>query len=120
MSYEWVDAFLLAMPGVTKDFKAEWNWTRYKVGEKLLCAVCHDDQRQDVLITVKLEPLRGEFLRGQYEDILPGYYMNKTHWNSVRVQGSVPDELLRDMLEESYRLVAGGLAKKMRTALGLV
>lgn len=117
---DWLDAFLLSLPGVQKDFKAEWNWTRYMIGGKLFCAVCHDENGGDVYITMKLEPPRGEFLRAQYEDIIPGYYMNKTHWNSVRAQGSVPEALLEDMLRESYRLVAGGLAKKTRLALGLL
>ena len=120
MQYEWMDDFLLSMPGAVKDFKAEWNWTRYLVGEKMFCAVCHDENGGDVYITMKLEPLRGEFLRGQYEDSLPGYYMNKLHWNSVRAQGNVPEELLREMLRESYERVAGGLPKKIRLALGLV
>ena len=120
MRYDWLDAELLRWPGVTKDFKAEWNWTRYMVGGKLFCALCHDDAGRDVYITVKLEPLRGEFLRGQFPDVIPGYYMNKTHWNSVRVQGDLPEDILRGMLEESYRLVAAGLPKKQRAALGLL
>ena len=120
MQYDWLDAELCLWPGVTKDFKAEWNWTRYMVGGKLFCALCHDDAGRDVYITVKLEPLRGEFLRGQFTDVIPGYYMNKTHWNSVRVQGELPEDILRGMLEESYRLVAAGLPKKQRAALGLL
>ena len=120
MRYDWLDAELCGWPGVTKDFKAEWNWTRYMVGGKLFCAICHDDAGGDVYITVKLEPLRGEFLRGQFADVIPGYYMNKTHWNSVRTAGSLPEDILRDMLEESYRLVAAGLPKKQRAALGVL
>ena len=120
MRYDWLDAELCGWPGVTKDFKAEWNWTRYMVGGKLFCAICHDDAGGDVYITVKLEPLRGEFLRGQFADVIPGYYMNKTHWNSVRAQGELPEDILRGMLEESYRLVAAGLPKKQRAALGLL
>ena len=119
MRYDWLDADLLRWPGVTKDFKAEWNWTRYMVGGKLFCAICHDDAGGDVYITVKLEPLRGEFLRGQFADVIPGYYMNKTHWNSVRTAGSLPEDILRGMLEESYRLVAAGLPKRAREALGI-
>ena len=119
MRYNWLEACLLKKPGVTKNFKAEWNWTRYMVGGKLFCAICHDGAGGDVYITVKLEPLRGEFLRGQFADVIPGYYMNKTHWNSVRTAGSLPEDILRDMLEESYRLVAAGLPKRTREALGL-
>ena len=120
MRYDWLDAELLRWPGVTKDFKAEWNWTRYMVGGKLFCAICHDGAGGDVYITVKLEPLRGEFLRGQFADVIPGYYLNKTHWNSVRTAGSLPEDILRDMLAESYRLVAAGLPKRTRAALGLL
>ena len=118
--YDWLDEELLRLPGVTKDLKPEWNWTRYMVGGKLFCAVCHDDAGRDVYITMKLEPLRGEFLRGQFPgDVIPGYYMNKLHWNSVRPEGSLPEELLREMVMESYRLVSASLPKRVRTELGL-
>ena len=119
MQYDWLDGYLLGKSGVTKDFKAEWNWTRYMVGGKLFCALCHDDAGRDVYITMKLEPLRGEFLRGHFPDVIPGYYMNKTHWNSVRAEGALPEDILRDMLDESYRLVAAGLRRSERQALGL-
>ena len=120
MRYDWLDGELLRLPGVTRDFKAEWNWTRYMVGGKLFCALCHDDAGADVYITVKLEPLRGEFLRAQFPgDVIPGYYMNKLHWNSVRTQGSLPEDILCDMLMESYRLVAAGLPKRTRAELGI-
>ena len=112
MPYPWIDAYLLQKPGVTKDLQPDWNWIRYQIGGKLFAAVCLDDQDQPYYITLKLDPAEGDFLRGQYEDILPGYYMNKTHWNSVRAQGSVPDDLLRNLLDEAYRLVLQSLPKK--------
>ena len=112
MPYPWIDDYLLQKPGVTKDLQPDWNWIRYQIGGKLFAAVCLDDQDQPYYITLKLDPAEGDFLRGQYEDILPGYYMNKTHWNSVRAQGSVPDDLLRNLLDEAYRLVLHALRKK--------
>ena len=112
MRYTWLDAYLLAKPGVTKDFKNEWNWMRYHVGGKMFAAVCMNDEGTPVYITLKLEPAAGEFWRGQYKDVIPGYYMNKVHWNSIRPDGQVPDEILRDMLDQSYALVLGGLSKK--------
>lgn len=112
MPYPWIDDYLLQKPGVTKDLQPDWNWIRYQIGSKLFAAVCLDDQDQPYYITLKLDPAEGDFLRGQYEDILPGYYMNKTHWNSVRAQGSVPDDLLRNLLDEAYRLVLHALPKK--------
>lgn len=114
MKYTWLDEFLLAKPGVTKDFKTEWGWTRYKIGDKMFAAVCLDREQKPYYITLKLEPAEGSLLREQYEDIVPGYYMNKTHWNSVKPDGAVPDDLLKDMLDKSYQLVFGSLSKKMQ------
>lgn len=118
MKYDWIDQTLLAKPGVTKDLQAEWNWIRYKIGDKMFAAICLDDDTgKAVYITLKLDPAEGEFLRKQYEDIIPGYYMNKVHWNSVKADGAVPDELLKEMLEKSYRLVLGSFSKKKQCEL---
>lgn len=112
MKYPWLYEELSRKPGATRDFKEEWQWTRYQVGGKLFAAICKDGQGQDYLLTLKLDPAEGQFLREQYEDIIPGYYMNKEHWNSVRLDGEVPEDLVREMAEKSYRLVLGRLSKK--------
>lgn len=117
MKYSWLDEYLLAKKGVTKDLKTEWNWIRYQIGDKLFAAVCLDGENKPYYITLKLEPAEGEFLRGQYEDILPGYYMNKQHWNSIRPDGAVPEELLRTLLDKSYQLVLTSLPKKRQTEI---
>lgn len=83
MKYDWMDEYLMAKPGVEKDFKEEWNWRRYMICGKMFAALCFDDKNKESLITLKLEPVEGDFLRQQYKDIIPGYYMNKVHWNSV-------------------------------------
>ena len=112
MKYEWIDDYLLQKTGVTKDLQKDWNWMRYQIGGKMFAAVCRDDDDNPYYITLKLDPLEGDFLRSQYEDIIPGYYMNKTHWNSVKADGEVPDDLVKDMLDKAYGLVLGGLSKK--------
>ena len=118
MKYPWINEYLLAKPGVTKDLQTEWNWIRYQIGGKLFAAVCLDDATGKlVYITLKLDPAEGDFLRQQYADIIPGYYMNKVHWNSIKAEGNVPDELLKEMLEKSYRLVLGGFSKKRQKEL---
>jgi len=117
MRYQWIDGYLKSMKGVSSDFKEEWNWTRYLLGDKMFAAVCKNDQGIDSLITLKLEPVESQFLRQQYEDIIPGYYMNKVHWNSIKADGNVPDDLLKDLLEKSYRLVLAGLTKKKQKEL---
>ena len=119
MKYTWIDEYLTGKPGVTRDVQMEWNWVRYMIGGKMFAAVCRDDGNVPVYITMMLEPLEGEFLRGQYEDIIPGYYMNKTHWNSVRADGNVPDDLVRGMLDKAYSIVLGGMSRKrQREILG--
>lgn len=118
MKYPWIDKELLAKPAVTKDLQADWNWIRYQIAGKMFAAICLDDATgKPVYITLKLDPAEGEFFRQQYEDIIPGYYMNKVHWNSIKADGAVPDDLLREMLEKSYRLVLGGLSKKKQKEL---
>lgn len=112
MKYTWVDEYLLDKTGVTKDLKEEWNWIRYQIGGKMFATICLDDNDEPYYITLKLEPSEGDFLRQQYEDIIPGYYMNKTHWNSIKPDGAVPDDLLKDLLDKSYQLVLGGFSKK--------
>ena len=118
MKYPWISEYLLAKPGVTKDLQTEWNWIRYQIGGKLFAAVCLDDATgKPVYITLKLDPAEGDFLRQQYADIIPGYYMNNVQWNSIKAEGNVPDELLKEMLEKSYRLVLGGFSKKRQKEL---
>ncbi len=112
MKYDWIDKYLLEKPGVTKDLQPEWNWIRYHIGGKLFAAKCLADNDNPYYITLKLEPLEGEFWRKQYEDIIPGYYMNKVHWNSVKADGKVPDDILRDLLNKAYGIVLGSLSKK--------
>ena len=114
MRYEWIEEYLLKKPGVTKDFQAEWNWIRFQIVGKMFAAICRDDNDLPYYITLKLEPLEGDFMRKQYEDIIPGYYMNKVHWNSVKADGDVPDDLLKDLLDHAYQIVFGGLSKKIQ------
>lgn len=117
MKYEWIDEFLLSKKGVSKDLQKDWNWIRYLIGGKMFAAICLDDNDNPYYITLKLEPTEGDFLRSQYSDIIPGYYMNKVHWNSIKADGNVPDELLKDMLDKSYNLVLNGFSKKKQKEL---
>ena len=112
MKDEWIDEYLLEKKGVTKDLQEEWNWIRYHIGGKMFAAICRDDDDNPYYITLKLDPLEGDYLRKTYEDIIPGYYMNKTHWNSVKADGEVPDDVLKDMLDKAYQIVFESLTKK--------
>lgn len=118
MNYTWLDKYLLSKRGVNKDYKAEWNWDRYMISGKMFAAVCYDDVTGKAkFITLKLEPAEGEFLRSQYEDVIPGYYMNKVHWNSVKADGTVPDEMVKEMLDKSYNLILNSFSKKKQAEI---
>lgn len=117
MKYMWLDQFLQSMEKSTKDYKEEWGWERYMIGGKLFAAICKDASGIKDIITLKLDPLEGEFLREQYEEIVPGHYMNKTHWNSISLEGNVPEDLMKEMIKKSYLLVFNGLSKKQQKAI---
>lgn len=117
--YVWLDEYLLSKPGATKDYKIEWNWWRYQVGGKLFAATCQPgpayrayDGRE--LLSLKCEPALAEALRAEFPDIIPGFYMDKRNWNSIFLDGAVPEDVIRDLCDRSYALVFGKLTKRLQ------
>jgi predicted DNA-binding protein (MmcQ/YjbR family) len=115
--YERLEAYCLSKKGAQKEVKQEWEATLYKIGDKIF-AMRGTDSGGRPIITLKADPADGVFLREQYKEIIAGYYMNKTHWNSVYLDGVVPNDLLRDMIDKSYDIVFGSLSKKAQKATG--
>ena len=68
-------------------------------------------------VNLKCDPERAIDLRERYEGIIPGYHMNKQHWNTVDVTGSVPENLIRELVDHSYELVKASLPKKVRNGM---
>ena len=117
--YEWLDEYLLSKSGAVKDYKPEWEWFRYMVGGKMFAATCRPgpqykpyDCRE--ILQLKCEPLLAEALRNEYLDIIPGFYMDKQNWNSIYLDGEVPENVLRDLCDRSYSLIFSKLTKKAR------
>ena len=115
-NYEWLDEYCLSQIGAAKDFKPEWSATRYLIGGKMF-AMHGGDKYGKPIITLKLEPVHGDLLRQQYEHIIPGYHMNKEHWNSLYLEGNVPDDVVRSMIHESYQIIFKALSKKMQNEI---
>ena len=113
MNYPWLDEYMLSKNGVVKEFKAEWNTDRYMLKDKMVGLYSTDSEGREV-ITLKCEPDFGEMLRKNFSDIRPGYYMNKTHWNSLDLNGNVPDEIVKQMADNSYDLIFSSHTKKMQ------
>ncbi len=116
MSYEWLDEYLLSKKAAKKDFKVEWNATRYLLGDKMFCMI-GGDKYEKPIITLKGDPDSSVDLRKEYKDIIAGYYMNKTHWNSIYLEGQVPDDLMRQLIDTSYKLVLKSLSKKAQSEI---
>ncbi|MCW3065200.1 MAG: hypothetical protein JWN32_2372 [Solirubrobacterales bacterium] len=69
-------------------------------------------------VSLKCEPALAERLRASHAAIIPGYHLNKRHWNTVILDGSLADDVVGDLIEDSYDLVVSGLSRKRRAALG--
>ncbi|RMF46284.1 MAG: MmcQ/YjbR family DNA-binding protein, partial [Anaerolineae bacterium] len=87
----------------------------FKVGGKMFALVAWEED--PLKITLKSPPEEAEFLRSTYAAVSPGYHMNKRHWNTVTLDGSLPQAVLEEMIETSYSLVVGSLPRKVRQAL---
>jgi len=68
-------------------------------------------------VNLKCDPEQAEELRANYESIVPGFHMNKMHWNTVYFNGDVPDKMMRALIDESYGLVVKSLTKKAQAEL---
>lgn len=118
-SYADLDKMLRALPGSVWDYQAEWGWERYLVGGKMFAATCLPGAEHGVygghkLLTLKCDPLYAQALCSQYADIHPAFYMNKTHWISIFLDGSVPKQLISELCRQSYQLVFHKLPKKQQ------
>ncbi len=113
MHYSWLDAYCKAEKGCLHEFKVEWGVDRYMLKGKMFAMIGGDKEGKPI-ITLKGKPLENIALRETFPDIIPGYYMNKEHWNSVYLEGDVPEDLLKKMIDESYQLVLLGLSKKIQ------
>jgi predicted DNA-binding protein (MmcQ/YjbR family) len=69
-------------------------------------------------VSLKCEPMLAQQLREAHPAVLPGYHLNKRHWNTVIVDGSLPEQTIKDMIEDSYDLVVSQLPESGRRALG--
>ena len=107
----------LGFPGAYEDFPFGPEHSVFKVEGKLFAISALG--APVLRVSLKCEPELAEQLRGSYPDaVAPGYHLNKRHWNTVTVDGSVSDALLRDMVEDSYDLIVAAMPRRVRERLG--
>jgi predicted DNA-binding protein (MmcQ/YjbR family) len=115
MNIETYRNFCLSFPGTTEDLPFDENTLCFKVMGKIF-TICDIDEFES--INLKCDPVKAIELREQYPEIVvPGYYMNKKHWNTVSMQHNLPEKLIKEWITDSYNLVVAGLTKKEREGL---
>jgi predicted DNA-binding protein (MmcQ/YjbR family) len=112
MEFATLRSYLLSKPGAMEDFPFDTTTLVVKVGGKMfaLLGIAEEPLR----INLKCDPAKAEVLRERYPGVLPGYHMNKRHWNTVVLDGSIAAEEIRAMIDESYLLVVKGLPQARR------
>ena len=114
MDIEAYRTYCLAKKGVTEEFPFGEETLVFKVMGKMFALT---DVVSFSSINLKVDPEQGEELRERYPSVQPGYHMNKKHWITVLMDGSVPDRLTRQWIDNSYQLVVSGLTKSQKSAL---
>lgn len=97
----------LRFPGVYEDYPfdgGEWTVMRHRENKKSFCLIF--ERQGHIWLNLKCEPMRGDFLRRAYLAVIPAYHMNKVHWNSVILDGSVPEDEIYSMILHSYELTS--------------
>jgi predicted DNA-binding protein (MmcQ/YjbR family) len=107
--------YCLSFPGAQETFPFGPENSVFKVAGKMF-AVSRLAGRP-LRISVKCEPALAEQLRNLHAAVLPGYHLNKRHWNTVTIDGSLPEAMIRDLIEDSYDLVVSKLPRARRQAL---
>ena len=114
MDAQTVRDYCLSKKAAVEDFPFGPDTRVFKVMGKMFGLMPADGT---AWINLKCDPEFARVLRDTYDAVKPGYHMNKRHWNTVHANGDIPDDEIRDMIDDSYRLVVKGLKKADREKL---
>lgn len=114
MNVEEYRDFCLSFKGVTEGFPFDSQTLVFKVMGKMFALTDIDSFE---FINLKCDPERAITLREQFEEIKPGWHMNKVHWNSVFANGDLEDDFIKELITHSYELIASSLPKKEKEKL---
>ena len=118
MDYETLCEFLDSKPASRRDMPFGPDALVFKVLDKMFALVAW--QEDPLTISLKADPTDAVILRKQYPAVKPGYHMHKKHWNTVTLDGSIPDAEIRLMIDESYDLVVQGMTRAKQEHLTLL
>ena len=109
MDFDMLNKHLLDKPGTRMELPFGPDTLVYKVVGKIYAISAWQDD--PLRISLKCDPEQAILLRRKYPAVLPGYHLSKTHWNTIVINGSIPDEEIIQMVDESYRLVVATMPK---------
>lgn len=112
MNIEEFREYCLSKKAVTESFPFDETTLVFKVAGKMFALT---DIEPPFSVNLKCDPERAIELRETYASVLPGYHMNKQHWNTIEVDGSIPDKLIYEWTDHSYDLVVQSLSKAIKT-----
>ena len=115
MNIEQIRAYCLKKKGVTEEFPFDEDTLVFKVAGKIFMLASLETI--PLQINLKCDPEIAVELREEYDSIQPGYHMNKKHWNTVIIDGTVPERTLLEWIDQSYTLVVAGLTNTQRKNL---
>lgn len=116
MNIETFRKYCLNKPGVTEAFPFDESVLVFKVGGKIFALTDVDTFES---VNLKCEPERAVVLRERYEAVRPGYHMNKKHWNTLLMDGSLPESFLRAEIDASYALVVAKLTASQKLSISI-
>ncbi len=111
MNIEELREYCIAKKFVTESFPFDEEVLVFKVMNKMFLLT---NINKDLSMNVKCDPEKAIELREQYSSVLPGWHMNKKHWNTVDIDGSISDDLLKKWIDDSYDLIVSKLPKKLQ------
>lgn len=115
MDLEALQRYLMSKRGAVEDRPFAPELPVYRVMGKMFALIWAQDDPPR--LNLKCDPFHAELLRDTYQAVTPGYHMSKRHWNTITLDGSVPDDVLKDMIDESYDLVVSSLARAAQAKL---
>lgn len=109
MTLDTLRTFCLEKKSVTETFPFDEDTLVFKVLNKAFALISIENPDT---VNLKCDPERAVELREQYEEIVPGYHMNKKHWNTVSLIGRLDDTMVKELVNHSYELVVRSMSKK--------
>lgn len=114
MNIEELREYCLSKKGVTESFPFDETTLVFKVMGKMFALT---DTEDEFSINLKCDPEKAIELREKYPAVQPGYHMNKKHWNTIYIDGSLSDDILKTLIEDSYNLVVNTIPGKLKDQL---